>query len=463
MSGKILIADELATNRIVLKVKLSAAFYTTVQASTTNETVQMAAQEQPDLILISAGLQIENYTAFVQTLHAAQPGRAVPVVFLIPEESPKVRLAALQAGANDVICKPLEGPLFLAKLRNLMRQSQQDSDLREHAETAEALGLAEDPAQFTRPARIAIFDSDRTKACILKSGLAGLCGHNITAMDIETIDTLAQTPHQIDVVLVCLSGSPEEDGLRLIADLRAAPQTRHARLIATLDEPFQRHAGTILDLGANDVVPNGVNLRELSLRLLMQLHQKTTNDRMRKRLNNGLQAAAIDPLTGLYNRRYAFSCASKMIRKARQDRKTLAVMVADIDFFKSVNDTYGHGVGDIALSVTSRRLKEALQPDDLIARIGGEEFLIILNDTDAMSSRRMASRLCHLIRKNPIPVKGLSETIRLTISIGVSLFVPGHPETDVSADALIGQADKALYRSKSGGRDTVTVTTRSAA
>ena len=175
-----------------------------------------------------------------------------------------------------------------------------------------------------------------------------------------------------------------------------------------------------------------------------------------------MQAAVIDPLTGLHNRRYAQVYLRRMIDDARDDDQSCAVMIADLDFFKSVNDTFVHAAGVRVLIRTAEVMRDALPNDTMIARIGGEEFLIAVPDTTLPDVRALARHVGRMVRENDVPLADRQGSVHVTVSIGATLVNPVNMG-ELTADMLIEQADKALYDSKSGGRDTVTVTLRPAA
>ena len=133
----------------------------------------------------------------------------------------------------------------------------------------------------------------------------------------------------------------------------------------------------------------------------------------------------------------------------------VAVMTADLDRFKHVNDQFGHTAGDAVLVGTASRLRAALRPVDLLARIGGEEFLIAMPDVAENTARGFAQRMCDIMRDAPVDVPGLNLGIPVTMSIGVALG--GNHNLDRSVDALLRNADRALYAAKSNGRDQVTI------
>jgi len=166
--------------------------------------------------------------------------------------------------------------------------------------------------------------------------------------------------------------------------------------------------------------------------------------------------ATIDFLTGIYNRRQLMTrCEEEMSRLGRinegqQPKSLLVFILVDIDFFKKINDTYGHDAGDEVLRELALRLKNSIRQHDIIGRYGGEEFLIVLPDATQEQLRVIAERLWHCVRSAPINYKG--ESIAAAISLGVA-STTGEEETH---EQVISRADNALYRSKHAGRDRIT-------
>jgi len=248
-------------------------------------------------------------------------------------------------------------------------------------------------------------------------------------------------------------------GLRLLSELRSRPVTRHAAVLMVLSEGARGQAAMALDLGANDLLVAGFDPDELALRLTRQIRRKREADRLRETVRDGLRAAVIDPLTGLYNRRYAQPHLARIATRAVETGRHFALMVLDLDRFKDVNDTHGHATGDAVLREVARRVKRNLRSVDLVARIGGEEFLVAMPDTTLPEARRAAERLCRVICETPVQMPEAAGGLTVSVSIGVAMG-GGAATTDV--DLLLSQADKALYGAKSDGRNQVTIS-RSAA
>ena len=159
--------------------------------------------------------------------------------------------------------------------------------------------------------------------------------------------------------------------------------------------------------------------------------------------------AAIDPLTGLANRRAAFPAAESMVARCHRSHGGLGVLGLDLDLFKQVNDRYGHEAGDRVLAEVGRLLTWTCRLGDVVARVGGEEFLVLLPGTDEAGTRAIAERIRRTI--GGMTVAGVDQ--RLTISVGASVWHPG----DASAAPLLRRVDDALYRAKNGGRDRVVI------
>lgn len=463
MSGNILIVDSVATNRIVMKVKLSAAFYRVTQASTAADAMAKIRENRPDAVLMSSELPDTDAAQFIRMIKAVSGGDVIPVIALVDHSTTDKRLELLRAGAADVVTKPFFEPVLLARLRSLARQSHSRDDLNLQSATAEALGFAEAPMQFTARGQVAALDPGTPQLQALCRTVAQRSAHEFTFFHIARNGGVTGLTCSPDVMLVRVSDAPDDPSLAHLAELRTAPDTRQARLVALLDSPDSPLAATVLDMGAHDIVGARTDPREIELRLTAQLRRKQAEDALRSRLHSGLQAAVTDPLTGLYNRRYALARMARLVSEADETGRGFVVMVADLDHFKAVNDTYGHTAGDIVLTRVATQLRAALRSEDMVARIGGEEFLILMPNAGRSTAQDMAQRLCRLVRETEIAVPGQAAAIHVTISLGATVAKPSGPDTRLSIESLLNQADRALYGSKSDGRDTVTVTRLSAA
>jgi two-component system cell cycle response regulator len=161
--------------------------------------------------------------------------------------------------------------------------------------------------------------------------------------------------------------------------------------------------------------------------------------------------ALTDALTGLFNRRYVMGHLERLLTKSGEQKKTFAVLMLDIDHFKHVNDTYGHAAGDEVLREFAHRLSRHMRNFDLVARIGGEEFLAILPDIDLPMAKMVAERLCAVIADEAMVCTPDGAALKITASIGITLASGGNE----AVDAVLKRADTALYRAKNSGRNRV--------
>ncbi|EPX83814.1 diguanylate cyclase (GGDEF) domain protein [Rubellimicrobium thermophilum DSM 16684] len=234
-------------------------------------------------------------------------------------------------------------------------------------------------------------------------------------------------------------------------------------------------AALALDLGADDVVTACVARDEVILRARALLRRKAQADRLRRGLRSQLEAALRDPLTGLHNRRHAEPELRRLMAEGRRTGRPLALMLVDIDHFKGVNDRHGHAAGDRVLAEVARRLRSRLRPGDLLARMGGEEFLVALPGTDAAQARAVAEGLRRAVEDCPFllddtPVAArrgggwigpegepAPRQVRVTLSIGVATATPADLASGLTDRGLQDRADMALYAAKNGGRNMVSV------
>ncbi|MGR3823622.1 MAG: diguanylate cyclase domain-containing protein [Salipiger marinus] len=448
MTGRILIADGVPTNRIVLRVKLTSAFYDVQQASSGAEALALIRQERPDLVIASAELPDMEAEAFCSALQASAGLADMPLILLQRQTDPQARMAALAAGAEDVLGPQADDSVLLARLRSLLRDAHAEDELRLREDTRRALGLAEAPRAFETPPQVVIVPMGPLRglaeaACRLRTRL-GAVVRVLRPADIRTGLT-----GQPDVVVIADSGGAG-DGLGLLAQLRASPGFRHLGLVYVAAPEARHLAASALDLGANDILADGLDPEELAVRLPRQVARKRTAERLRADMRDGLRAAVTDPLTGLYNRRYALPHLARLEERAVQTRRPYALLLADLDHFKQVNDSYGHAAGDQVLTEVAARLMQNLRAADLVARIGGEEFLIAMPDTGADQARRSAERICALVAAQPVALREAPQGVRVTLSIGLALRTP---EATEGPEALLLQADRALYAAKHAGRN----------
>jgi two-component system cell cycle response regulator len=188
----------------------------------------------------------------------------------------------------------------------------------------------------------------------------------------------------------------------------------------------------------------------MEARLKTQIRRKKYQDALRSNYQQSVSMAITDSLTGLYNRHFLDAHLNNMVNSSINNKKSFSVMILDMDHFKAVNDTYGHDAGDEILKALTKRIIDSIRSSDLAARIGGEEFMVLLPETNIADAYILADRIRAKIGTTPFVVSHEIELTK-TISIGIA-------ELNLSGDnaaAMIKRADNALYEAKNTGRNKV--------
>ncbi|NSY40042.1 diguanylate cyclase [Leisingera sp. ANG59] len=456
MQGTILVIDGVSTNRIMLKVQLAAAYYDAVQAGSLAEVLQTARQCRPDLVLTAMSLP-DGTAADVKRVLAADEALAdLPVIAVSDWEGHQARLQALAAGIDDVLQQPVDDVILQARIRSLLRarSASEELNLQRDASQGFILPLCDHAGtEELRNATVALVAEDPRTAMARRDHLSPRLPYALRTHAISDIQGLMQAP-VADAIIIELNEASAGPGLRLLADLRARAATRKSVVIAVPNPADPQIAAEALDRGAHDVMQTGFDVEELALRLNAQLLQKARNDLMRDSVRNGLRAANLDPMTGLYNRRYAKPFLDRVAHSASETGGKFAVMLADLDHFKRINDVYGHPAGDAVLIEAARRMQAVLGPADLLARVGGEEFMAVLPGATEAEASLAATALCNAINSTPFQVPGAAGPVKVTISVGAVMGGAGHSG---STAALVEKADQALYDAKNAGRNQVTL------
>jgi two-component system cell cycle response regulator len=456
MPGRILIIDSVATNRIVMKVKMSAAQFRVNTCASRTEANAMISKHRPDLILMSLGdpfLDLENYC---RDLKSNPDTRNITIIAIGGIDTSQTRFAALDAGADDVLPRPVNDAFLLARIRSLLRVHSTHQELQLRDGTRSALGFEEATTPFEAAANVALLSTTPQPNSALLAALTHGLGHVVRAIDPDQAlcSSRKQPVHALYVIDASTHMATPARLFSLVSDLRARADSRQSTQLIVVPDDASEMAAMFLDLGADDVVMTSASADEIALRARKLINRKRLQDRLRDTVRDGLQAAVTDPLTGLFNRRYVAPHLTRMTQQAQASGDAMAVMMVDIDHFKSINDTYGHAAGDKVLKQLAKRLKDNIRAVDMVARVGGEEFLVALPDTTAIQAQMTANRILALIHSTPFDIGEAHPPLPVTISVGVAISRTKQAK-GVPADTICAQADAALYAAKSAGRDQV--------
>ena len=262
----------------------------------------------------------------------------------------------------------------------------------------------------------------------------------------------------------------EANQIVMINDTLADP--RVAKLPIVMGAPrFRAYAGhplvddegtcvgtfCVLDLKPREFAPIDrqalIDIAALVQRELFSDQLSNAHSALTSKLGMARREALMDPLTHLWNRRGASVLLKAAVASADQRGTPLALALLDLDNFKRINDTRGHQAGDEALRRVASRLLSTVRGGDAICRLGGDEFLVLMADTDAAIATRVAERMRHAITDSPVPTR--DGAISVSVSVGCTIRQPREP---TAVDALLERADKALMESKAAGRNRVQMT-----
>ena len=196
--------------------------------------------------------------------------------------------------------------------------------------------------------------------------------------------------------------------------------------------------------------PQVAAFSESDLRLLSSFAATATAAIHNTRLHGEVQKLAItDALTGLYNRRGFFELGQREVERSRRFQRPLVAIMMDVDRFKFINDVYGHPVGDRVLQTVAKRCADNLRRIDILGRFGGDEFTILLPETDIYRARGVAERVRQCVAATPVPAD--EALVEVSVSLGIARATNATPDLDV----LISRADAAMYLAKQAGRNRV--------
>lgn len=457
MAGRILIIDDTATTRIILKARLASAAYPTVQADTAQDALRRIRDGDISLVLIGGSLATMDACALCRRIRALPGADTVPLVRIGGPADRASRLRALAAGFDAALDHVPGSGMLLAWIRNLMRRHAGESELKRSAAAPGATGFAApDQAAFLPPGRIALIAPTPVEGLRWRNALKPLLRDRIEVLhpDRALADLTAGAPP--DAIVLAETRASGNSAMRLLAELRSRPETLRSSIVMLSDTGDASDRVMALDFGVSDLVETGFDAEDLALRLRRELARKARSDSYRAAMQDNMRMAALDPLTGLYNRRFALAELEHISAEAQVCGKGFAVMMLDLDRFKRINDTRGHAAGDTVLREVARRLPRCLRRGDLLARIGGEEFLAVIRNCDTRAACRAAERLRRIVSDRPVAMPDGGAPIPVTMSIGLFTSDP-RDAGELSPAQMLDLADRALYSAKADGRNQVTM------
>jgi len=454
MSARILIVDNSPASVKMLAAKLTNEYYQILTAGDGIGALEAVGRDAPDLILLDVMMPGIDGFEVCRRIKQNPETTHIPVVIITALDSREDRVRGLEAGADDFLTKPVHDTTLFSRVRSLVRLKHMLEQWRMREATSERLGFMAEP--------LAAMDNGTGADIILVDDSTVQRDAIIDALDgdsdrVTVIDDYDASGRVVDLGgdVIVISLSMDSDApLRLTSRLRSLEPTRQTPILLIGDKEDQDLFVKALELGVNDYLTRPIDDQELLARIRTQVRRKRYQDRLHENFLQHLSMALTDNLTGLHNRHYLSSHLDEVMERMRESGKSVSLLMIDIDRFKQVNDTYGHGVGDEVLKEIGQRILRNVRGFDLAARYGGEEFVVVMPDTPLEVALGVADRLCEKMATDPIIVSGSKDKIQGTLSIGVS--VSGG--TASTAGTLLKEADETMYEAKCQGRNRVVPT-----
>ena len=288
-------------------------------------------------------------------------------------------------------------------------------------------------------------DSAAIRALVRRMLVAG--GHTVVEAAGGAAALTVCREQQPDVVLLDVE-MPEMSGWDVLAAMKADPDLRDIPVVFLTGRSDTTDMVDGLRLGAHDYLRKPCEPTELLARVQAAARVKRLQDELRQRNQDLDRISRTDALTGLRNRRHVEEYLAKLTSLARRHLEPIAVLVIDIDHFKSVNDEHGHDAGDAVLREVAGRLQDSVRLEDMVGRWGGEEFLVVLPNTADRGAAELAERLRQVVAATPCRLAD-GDAVQVTISVG------GAASLIDDAGRLVRSADAAMYEAKQAGRNRV--------
>ncbi|GGD88263.1 PleD family two-component system response regulator [Aureimonas endophytica] len=447
MPGRILVVDDVEINRKLLEARLHAEYFEVQTAKGGVEALAACEAGGVDLVLLDVMMPEMDGYEVCRRLKASPQTRHIPIILVTALDLPSDKVKGLEAGADDFLTKPVRDLQLFSRVKSLLRLKFLTDELRIRADTTAALLGGDDflgqIGQGGLKGNVLVVDETHEGAARTARLLA-------TEHRCRTVAGApsAEETGDVDLVVIALA-SGLHDPLRLCSQLRANEATRQIPILMIGDIADEQAIAKALELGANDYLMRPLDRNELSARVRTQIKRRRFDEGLRRSLRTTIELATSDALTGLQNRRFLDAHLPSVIERARSESRPTALLIADIDHFKRINDTYGHDAGDEVLKEFARRLRAGLRASDLACRLGGEEFVIVMPDTAAEAAAPIAERLRQTICERPFDLG--KESLAVTVSIGLAVLEGMGDD----AASLLKRADLSLYAAKRGGRNRV--------
>jgi len=450
MTALVLVVDDLPQNVKLLEVKLTNEYYDVITASNGFEAIEMAKTKNPDIILLDVMMpEMDGFEA-CRKIKADRDIAHIPVVMVTALSDPSDRVQGLSAGADDFLTKPINEIALFARVKSLVRIKMMMDELSLRGQTGLQMGVndIQECNSDVAGAKILIVDDDVIQSKHMSEELSN--DYTVVMLDEpeKAVDEACRDNYDLVILSTQLC---DMDGLRLNSQLRSHEKARHIPILLLIEEGDDRTLEKGLEMGANDYIMTPLDINEMVARVKTQIRRKKYQDALRDNYHQSVSLAVTDGLTGLYNRHFLNAHLQNLFTLSKTSNKPLSIIMMDMDHFKSVNDTYGHNVGDEILKQLAEIILGSIRSSDLATRFGGEEFVVVMPETDIEQGNILAERIRSRVDEHDFKITHEVGMIKKTISIGVAEL----SDAIGTPTEFIQKSDEALYEAKETGRNKV--------
>ncbi len=451
MTARILVVDDIPANVKLLEARLTAEYFQVITALNGDDALAICDEGGVDLILLDIMMPGMDGFEVCTRLKANPITTHIPVVIVTALDQPADRIRGLEAGADDFLTKPVNDLQLMSRVKSLVRLKTLTDELRLRAETTRSIGIDEllggNATVSSARAKLLLIDERSGSVERMKKTLRNECDLDV-ASDPQ-VGFFQAVEKNYDCVLLATAFA-NFDPLRICSQLRSLDRTRFLPILLIAEQGEDERISRALELGVNDYVVRPVDPQELIARIRTQVRRKRFNDALRQSVVQTIEMAVTDGLTGLHNRRYLETHLEILFERAVSRGRPLSYMIADLDKFKTINDTFGHDGGDVVLREFSNLLRRQVRGADLVSRYGGEEFVVVMPDTDPEVAGRVAERVRAAVAEKSFVLPD-GRTVPVTVSVGIASLEGGSD----TLSRLAKRADIALYEAKNLGRNRV--------
>jgi len=473
MKHNILIVDDDFDTQHILNRILTGEGFLTYSAINKEQTLNVLSKNRVDLILLDLRLKNESGFDLCRKLKKHTSFSKIPVIVISVSQLTEDIIKAIELGAADFVSKPFNQGVLVAKIRSIIRLKEEEERLRKGQK--ELLGLIQDTskqkdllsreAEFSRDLN-QFLDEESKKAFIRKS-FSDFLGAKLFSIFVynEEQDNFKLFVSNHPDIPLDLSIKLEKNNIMYDAVNQKQPVIIHSYSKSGYKKSgrskYETDIVCAVPLISGDSIIGVLTVNDpafsfhdfgdfegrmirISRHLGVSIHNTILYEKVK-------DLSMRDSMTGLYNFRHFLETLRLEVERARRYDEPLSCIMVDIDNFKSVNDSFGHQIGDEVLKELARSISYSVRASDIPARYGGDEFIIILPKTDKELAMKLAARLMKLFSGKPIRVPHDNKGIKVTLSMGIAAF----PEDTSDMDELMKMADDALYRAKNQGKNRI--------